>query len=166
MKRIITILILSLLPVVAISARQKQKTPVIQVLESYKEIKGVRHLDLGGLMLDFAKPSIRKTPASALIHNLEGVSILMIDDKFPDLQNRFQTDIAKVLNSSYTKIAEREQNGAKSHIYIDEAAKETFSELAMMITGDGATMAMVFTGEFNKKSLEEMHRLSQEEKKQ
>ena len=71
-------------------------------------------------MLDFAKPSIRKTPASALIHNLEGVSILMIDDKFPDLQNRFQTDIAKVLNSSYTKIAEREQNGAKSHIYIDD----------------------------------------------
>ena len=134
MKRIITILILSLLPVVAISARQKQKTPVIQVLESYKDIKGVRHLDLGGLMLDFAKPSIRKTPASALIHNLEGVSILMIDDKFPDLQNRFQT--------------------------------ETFSELAMVITGDGATMAMVFTGEFNKKSLEEMHRLSQEEKKQ
>jgi hypothetical protein len=105
MKRLLSIF--TVLMCLAFSARAEEpaKSPAVKFLEANDGLEGARCMKIDGLMLRMARPTLRKTPAVAIMDNLDCFYMFSFKENKDAYERAFVTDSEKMLKS-YTKATE------------------------------------------------------------
>ena len=144
--------------------KKAEESPAVQLLESSKDMKGIKDMKLEGFMLKMAKGAMKKSPVVAISDNLDRMYIFAIEDASEMDEVHFRADAEKVL-AGYTKVAEVVEDHATTILYINGQVGETFNEMIMYVTRPGTSM-MIFQGDFTTDHLVKMNEISERQRKE
>ena len=134
----------------------------VQFLEAKEGVKGSKYMDIHGFMMKVAKAKIKKTPAIAIMDNIECLYMFSFKDNAKAEAKAFVTAAEKMLKS-YTKASEVKDNISHSIIYLDELDGNVYHEIVMLVTWPNVSM-MVFQGNFTEESLRQMEEISKKQR--
>jgi hypothetical protein len=162
MKRLLSIL--AVLTCLAFSARagEPAKTPAVKFLEANDGVRGAKHMNLDGLMLKMARPTLKKTPVAAILNELESLHMFSFKEGRENEEKAFVTAAQKMLKS-YVKVSEINDEISHMVIYVDPPKGNTCHEMILLITWPGTNM-MVFHGDFTEESLRRMDEISKKQR--
>ena len=84
---------LSILMILCVSALFGA-TPAEDLVQKYKEAKGVRDLVAGKTLMRLVRPMMEDYQIAPLAHKVEQLSVLRVDKSSPEVRNMFQNDLA------------------------------------------------------------------------
>ena len=162
MKRFLSIL--TVLMCLAFSARADEpaKSPAVKFLEANDGLKGARCMKVDGLMLKMARPTLRKTPALAIMDNLDRFYMFSFKESKEADEKAF-VDAAEKMFKSYYKAMEIKDDISHMVIYLDKPNGSIFHEIVMLVTWPNTSM-MVFHGDFTEESLRRMEEISRKQR--
>ncbi len=159
MHRIIRTIIISLTSLflcTACQAKQEETTDALTTLiESYEGKKGVEYMDLNGLSLKFAKPSLKKTPMKNIVDELEHVSIFFISNASAETAKQFGKKLTEALKG-YEKVGTTKEDKKESTIYLMKEDDASVSEMVVYSTEEKNIALIIMRGEIPVSALEEM----------
>jgi hypothetical protein len=162
MKRLLSIL--AVLTCLAFSARagEPAKTPAVKFLEANEGVRGAKYMNLNGLMLKMARPTLKKTPVAAIIDELETLHMFSFKEGRESEEKAFVTAADKMLRS-YVKVSEINDEISRMVIYVDQPNDNACHEMVLLITWPSTSM-MVFNGDFTEDSLRRMDEISKKQR--
>lgn len=168
MKNMLTIMLaimmISICQHASADGKKVAESPAVQLLESRRDMKGIKDMKLEGFMLKMAKGAMKKSPVVAISDNLDRMYIFAIEDASEMDEVHFRADAEKVL-AGYTKVAEVVEDHATTILYINGQVGDTFNEMIMYVTRPGTSM-MIFQGEFTTDHLVKMNEISERQRKE
>lgn len=146
----------------SIHAQEAGKSPAVQFLEANDDIKGSKCMKIDGLMMRIARPTLKKTPAVAIMDNLDCLYMYSFKENKKAKEKAFVAAAEKMLKS-YTKASEIKDDISHMVIYLDELDGNIFHEMVMLVTWPSVSM-MVFHGSFTEESLRNMDEISKKQR--
>ena len=143
-------------------AEEPAKSPAVKFLEANDGLDGARCMKIDGLMLKMARPTLRKTPAVAIMDNLDRFYMFSFKENRDAEEKTFVTAADKMLKS-YMKVSEINDDISRMFIYVDQPQGKTCHEIVMLITWPSTSM-MVFHGDFTEDSLRRMDEISKKQR--
>ena len=143
-------------------AEEPAKSPAVKFLEANDGLDGARCMKIDGLMLKMARPTLRKTPAVAIMDNLDRFYMFSFKENRDAEEKTFVTAADKMLKS-YMKVSEINDDISQMFIYVDQPQGKTCHEIVMLITWPSTSM-MVFNGDFTEDSLRRMDEISKKQR--
>ena len=143
-------------------AEEPAKSPAVKFLEANDGLDGARCMKIDGLMLKMARPTFRKTPAVAIMDNLDRFYMFSFKENRDAEEKTFVTAADKMLKS-YMKVSEINDDISRMFIYVDQPQGKTCHEIVMLITWPSTSM-MVFHGDFTEDSLRRMDEISKKQR--
>ena len=101
----------------ACQAKKEETDALTTLLISYEGKKGVEMMNLKGLSLKFAKPSLRNTPIKSVVDELENVSIFFYNNASADAAKQFGKKLTEALKE-YEKAGTTKEDKKESTIYL------------------------------------------------
>lgn len=146
----------------SIHAQEAGKTPAVQFLEANDDLKGAKCMKIDGLMMRVARPTLKKTPAVAIMDNLDCFYMFSFKENREAQGKAFVTAAEKMLKS-YTKASELKDDISHMVIYLDDLDGNVHHEMVMLVTWPSTSM-MVFHGSFTEESLRRMDEISKKQR--
>lgn len=166
MKRILSIITVCILALMCqrfpAHAQGTDKTIAIKFLEANDEVKGAKCMKLDGLVLKLARPTLKKTPAVAIMDNLDCLYMYSFKENKKAEEKAFVAAAEKMLKS-YTKASEIKDDISHMDIYLDGEYGNIHHEMVMLVTWPSVSM-MVFHGSFTEESLRSMDEISKKQR--
>ena len=134
----------------------------VQFLEAKEGVKGSKYMDIHGFMMKVAKAKIKKTPAVAIMDNLERFYMFTFEKNRKAEEKAFVAGAEKMLKA-YTIASEIKDNISHTAIYLDELDGNVYHEIIMLVTWPTVNM-MVFQGNFTEASLRKMEEISKKQR--
>ena len=154
--RTITITLASLLLCTACQAKKEETGDALTtLLQSYEGKKGVEYMDLKGMSLKFAKPSLKKTPMKNVVDDIEHVSIFFISNASADTAKQFTKKLTEALKG-YEMVGTTKEDKKESTIYLIREDDALISEMVVYTTEEKDIALIIMKGEFPVSALEEM----------
>ena len=162
MKRLLSIL--TVLTCLAFSAKAEEpaKSPAVNFLEANDGVKGAKCMKIDGLMLKMARPTLKKTPVTAIIDELESLYMFSFKEGRESEEKAFVTAAEKMLKS-YMKVSEINDEISRMAIYVDRTKGNACHEMILLITWPSTSM-MIFNGDFTEDSLRRMDEISKKQR--
>lgn len=146
----------------SIHAQEAGKSPAVQFLEANDDLKGAKCMKIDGLMMRVARPTLKKTPAVAIMDNLDCFYMFSFKENREAQGKAFVTAAEKMLKS-YTKASELKDDISHMVIYLDDLDGNVHHEMVMLVTWPSTSM-MVFHGSFTEESLRRMDEISKKQR--
>ena len=146
----------------SIHAQEAGKSPAVQFLEANDDLKGAKCMKIDGLMMRVARPTLKKTPAVAIMDNLDCFYMFSFKENREAQGKAFVTAAEKMLKS-YTKASELKHDISHMVIYLDDLDGNVHHEMVMLVTWPSTSM-MVFHGSFTEESLRRMDEISKKQR--
>ena len=143
-------------------AQGADKTVAVKFLEANDEVKGAKCMKLDGLMLKLARPTLKKTPAVAIMNNLDCLYMYSFKENKKAEEKAFVAAAEKMLKS-YMKASEIKDDISHMDIYLDGEYGNIHHEMIMLVTWPSTSM-MVFHGNFTEESLRKMDEISKKQR--
>ena len=143
-------------------AQKAGKSHAVQFLEANDEVKGAKCMKIDGFMMKVAKPTLKKTPAVAIMDNLDCFYMFSFKENRKAEEKAFVTAAEKMLKS-YTKASEIKDDISHMVIYLDDLDGNVHHEMVMLVTWPSTSM-MVFHGSFTEDSLRKMDEISKKQR--
>ncbi len=138
------------------------KSPAVKFLEANDGVKGAKCIKIDGLMLNMARPTLKKTPAAAILDELESFYMFSFKDGRENEEKAFVTAADKMLKS-YIKVSEINDKISHMTIYVDQSKGNRCHEMVLLITWPSTSM-IVFHGDFTEESLRRMDEISKKQR--
>ena len=151
----IIISITALLLCTACQAKNDETDALTTLLVSYEGKKGVEMMNLKGLSLKFAKPSLRNTPIKNVVDELENVSIFFYSNASADAAKQFNKKLTEALKE-YEKAGTSKEDKKESTIYLKRQDDALISEMVVYTTEEKDIALIIMKGEIPVSALEEM----------
>lgn len=159
MKRILALL--TLVIVSALSGLQAyaandegNDSAIMNLMQSYEGKDGVEFVNLNGLLLTLAKPSLKGTPMEGISEGMDNMCVFTIGDKDENNRKLFEKDLNKLLEG-YEKVLQASDKSNQSSIYIKRADESTISEILITANTGGLSIVLI-KGSIPISELEEM----------
>ena len=136
------------------AGRDKENDTLIDFLESYQEENGVDYINLKGLMLNFARPALKKTPMKNAVDEIDNVCVFNMSGAGKDAMKSFDKKLKSIL-AGYEKVAENKEDKTESTIYLKRKDDATISEV-VVYSGNEDIAIVVMKGDIPVSLLEEM----------
>ena len=143
-------------------AQKAGKSPAVRFLEANEDVKGADLMEIEGLMMRVAKLKLKKTPAVAIMDNLERFYMFTFEKNRKAEEKAFVAGAEKMLKA-YTIASEIKDNISHTAIYLDELDGNVYHEIVMLVTWPNVSM-MVFQGNFTEESLRQMEEISKKQR--
>ena len=143
-------------------AQEAGKTHAVQFLEANDGVKGARCMKIDGLMMRVARPTLKKTPAVAIMDSLDCFYMFSFKENRQDEEKAFVTEAEQMLKS-YTRATEIKDDISHMVIYLDDLDGNIHHEMVMLVTWPSISM-MVFHGRFTEDSLRQMDEISKKQR--
>ena len=143
-------------------AQKAGKSPAVRFLEANEGVKGADYMMLDGLMLKMAKLKLKKTPAVAIMDNMECFHMFSFEKNKTAEAKAFVTRAEKMLKS-YTKASEVKDNISHNEIYLGDLDGKFYHEIILLVTWPEVNV-MVFQGNFTEESLRKMEEISKKQR--
>ena len=159
MHRIVKIIILSLCSLFLCTACQAKKEETAEalttLLESYEGKKGVEYMNLKGLSLKFAKPSLRNTPMKNVVDELEHVCVFFINNASAETAKQFNKKLTEAIKD-YEKAGTSKEDKKESTIYLIRQDDALISEMVVYTTEEKNIALIIMKGDIPVAALEDM----------
>ena len=143
-------------------AQVTDRTPAVRLLEANEDLKGSRYMKIEGLMMRMARPTLKKTPAVAIMDNMDCLYMFSFKENSAAQEKAFVAAAEKMLKS-YTKASEIKDDISHSVIYLDDLDGNVYHEIIMLVTWPSVNM-MIFHGNFTEASLRKMEAISKKQR--
>lgn len=162
MKRFLSVITIFIAALISAQAQSPEKSIAVQFLEANDEVKGAKCMKIDGLMMRMARPTLKKTPAVAIMDNLDRFYMFSFKENMDAEENAFVAAAEKMLKS-YTKASEIKDDISHMIIYLDSPDGKIHHEMIMLVTWPSTSM-MVFHGNFSEDSLRRMDEISKKQR--
>lgn len=143
---------------ICLFAEEKWDSPVMGMVESYKEAK-----KLDGTKLKIARPFIKRTPMGVILDEINMLVICPMDIT-GEKEDYIPADEALQTLKGYNLVREIDDEKSTMTIYIDTPRNDRFSEIILYNTKPEASI-MLFVGDFTVESLIRVGEASEQERK-
>lgn len=148
MKRFILLVVLSLAGVGAYS-----QSPVVDLVEKYKQYSGASCVDFSGFKLTLARPALRSSPLAPVASDVERLIVLHMDSVSGPVLDLFEKSLYGTLGS-YESFGEQPSPGGPVQVYARFSDSDVVCEL--VIYNPKLCVLNDIQGEFSMNSLEKL----------
>lgn len=130
-------------------------TPAEDLVQKYKEAKGVRDLVAGKTLMRLVRPMMEDYQIAPLAHKVEQLSVLRVDKSSPEVRNMFQNDLKKVF-SCYIYAGQSVTKNGIVDVYVHMSSEDVADELVVYNPKIYALYSL--SGAFTREELEKIQK--------
>lgn len=125
-------------------------TPAQDIVNDYKDLKGVKFYLAKGALMKMARPLMKSYSIAPLSHKVEEMSVLRIDKAKEEIRESFMIDLEKVLQT-YIYVGKSDSNHGVVDAYVHLAGPDVADELVVYNPELKALYSLI--GEFTREEL-------------